>query len=85
MRCRLPSRGSLYRPLCSACSLRAASLCLPAAADSAKPWMPWSVALGFVAYRLLPCRPTAWLALRAMCDEPLARDAAMENVLLGIR
>lgn len=47
--------------------------------------MPWSVALGFAAHRYLPCAPTAWLALRAMCDEPLGRDPVKENVLLAIR
>ncbi len=36
-------------------------------------------------YWLLPCTWTCWLALSALCDEPLARDPATEYLRLAMR
>lgn len=56
-----------------------------AAGTGAGKWMPAHVALGFLAYRLLPCRATARFALSRFADGADIDDPVMKMVLLGFR
>lgn len=57
----------------------------PPAGSGAGKWMPPQVALGFAAYRLLPCRLTARFALSFIADDASIDDPVMRFILLGFR